>query len=272
MKKSAEKRHAHMIGDPLRTPALLRAVADAVKPEDYVADIGTGLGVLAIAAAKAGAKHVWAIEAERAALSVAKKNAAKARVSEHITFLCGLSFDIKLPGRVDVVLCETVGSCAFDENILAILWDAKKRFLRRGGRIVPAKLELWGAPIGRVPRVDKATHTATVNKSDLLSKPTKLKAIDFASRIPISIHVKTTFAITKPGTAKAVALWPKAIWWGDDEISDASPLAPSTHWKQAIFPLEPRRVQKGKKLGLELMIGPHPDDPKTKTDMLWRWA
>ncbi|MFH1829259.1 MAG: 50S ribosomal protein L11 methyltransferase [Pseudomonadota bacterium] len=269
--KSAKERHAHMVSDPRRTPALLRTVAKAVKPSDTVIDIGTGLGILAIAAVKAGAKHVFAIETDKAALNVAKKNAKKAGAIENISFVNKLSFDVELPKRVDVILCETVGSCAFDENILATLTDAKKRLLKRSGRIIPTKLELWGAPIGRMPKVDEVTYTAAVKKQDLLAKPVMLKAIDFSVHIPKSIHIKTKFTITTAGTAHAVALWPKAFWWGK-EVSDASPLAPITHWKQGILPLEPKSVLKGHNIDLELIIGPHPDDPKTKTDMLWRWG
>ena len=52
-----------MLHDERRTGDYLAALAAAVRPSDVVLDIGTGSGVLAVAAAKAGARHVYAVEA-----------------------------------------------------------------------------------------------------------------------------------------------------------------------------------------------------------------
>ena len=55
--------HARMLHDERRTGDYLTALAAAVRPSDVVLDIGTGSGVLAVAAARAGARHVYAVEA-----------------------------------------------------------------------------------------------------------------------------------------------------------------------------------------------------------------
>src|SRR5262245_50397870 len=55
--------HARMLHDDRRTNDYLAALAAAVRPSDVVLDIGTGSGVLAIAAVRAGARHVYAVEA-----------------------------------------------------------------------------------------------------------------------------------------------------------------------------------------------------------------
>ena len=269
MKRSAPERHAHMVDDPRRTKPLLAAIAALVRGGDAVLDIGTGTGVLAIAAAKAGARRVWAIDADAEALAAARAAAKTARVLPKIEFVEGLSFDLKLRERADLILCETVGSFAFDENILATLSDAKRRLLTSGGRIIPGRLELWGAPIGRLPKVEEPAEIARVKKGDLLAEPVRIATADFAKFIPREVRAKPQFKCAA-GTVHAIAVWPRAVW-GGDHVTDASPLCPPTHWKQGILPIEPRAVKDAERVGIEIVIGPHPDDPKRMTERLWRW-
>lgn len=258
-----------MVGDSRRTQPLLRAIAKAVHPGDVVLDIGTGLGCLAIAAAKAGAKMVWAIDCDAESLDEASAHARKAKVADRITFLEGLSFDADLPERADVILCETVGSFAFDENILATLSDAKRRLLKQKGRIIPCRLELWGAPCARLPRLVAPAEIARVRPRDLLAPPALLTAADLTRFIPPSVHAKRQFRCATAGTIRAVAVWPRVLWW-PEECTDASPSSPPTHWKQGILPIDPHDVRANDIISFELIIEPHPDDPQKMTERLWK--
>ncbi len=269
-RRCAIGRHALMVNDPHRTPALLRAVAAAVRPGDVVLDIGTGLGVLAIAAAELGASEVIACDVDRAALAEARRRAVEAKVADKITFIKSISFDLKLPKGADVVLCETVGSFAFDENILATLSDAKKRLLKRGGKIVPERLELWGAPIARHGRIRPPADIAPVGHDDLMAEPVLMASCDFEKKISTAIRLRPFFKATKSGKIAAFACWPKAIW-RHGHVSDASPLLPPTHWLQGILPVEPRSVDSGERCGIEIIIRPNPLDPMQMTERLWRW-
>jgi len=260
-----------MVDDPRRTPALLEAVRRAVRPGDVVLDIGTGLGILAIEAVRAGAEMVWAVDVDAVALEEAQASAQCERASDRISFVHGLSFDLDLEETASVCLCETVGSFAFDENILVTLADARSRLLDRDARIVPARLELWGALIDSVPRAEGHDELGVVKKEQLLSSPELISAVDFAKGFEERVHAKPSFEMTRDGDALALAVWPRAIWW-QGLTSDASPMEPSTHWKQGLMPLEPKRVARGDVLSLEIIIGPHPEDPLTMTERMWRWA
>ena len=55
--------HATLLSDRTRTHAFLRAIRNVVRPEDVVVEIGTGTALLAMAAIRAGARHVYALEA-----------------------------------------------------------------------------------------------------------------------------------------------------------------------------------------------------------------
>jgi ribosomal protein L11 methyltransferase len=59
------------------TRLCLEAAEDHVQPGDRVLDVGTGSGILAIAAAKLGAAHILALDTDSMALQVAEENAAR---------------------------------------------------------------------------------------------------------------------------------------------------------------------------------------------------
>ncbi|HPW45300.1 MAG TPA: 50S ribosomal protein L11 methyltransferase [bacterium] len=268
---SSKERHARMIGDSLRTAPLISAIRNTVKAGDIVVDIGTGLGILAIEAAKCGAKTVHAIEIDTEAIAMARKNAHTAGLHEKIIFHEQLSFNSEIGCRADVIICETVGSFAFDENILSTLIDAKKRFLSADGTIIPQKLQLWGAGLSKIPATNRISETGKADSNHIVTEPTLLAAVDFKESFSDSIHVKQSLKCISDCEIKGFALWPKAFW-GKSDITDASPFSAPTHWEQGIIGIEPRRFVRNEKATLEFIIGPHPENPMLMTERLWRWA
>ena len=67
----------------------LKMLEQTIKPDQHVADIGTGSGILAIAAIMLGAKHVDAIELDPTAIPVAETNFAINGVTEQISLSQG---------------------------------------------------------------------------------------------------------------------------------------------------------------------------------------
>ena len=62
---------------------------ETVRPNQYIADIGTGSGILAIAAVKLGVKHVDAIELDETAIPIAEDNFKRNDIKKQITLLHG---------------------------------------------------------------------------------------------------------------------------------------------------------------------------------------
>lgn len=138
--------HLAMLNDKLRTDSFISGLQETVKQGDIVLDIGTGTGVLAIAAARAGAKKVYAIEASGMA-DVAQATISKTEVADRITLIRGWSTQVELPEKADVLVSEILGNDPFDENILQTFRDARKRLLNFHPRILPENVKVWVLPV-----------------------------------------------------------------------------------------------------------------------------
>lgn len=141
---------ADMLNDEARTSAFVTAVRDAVRPGDVVVEVGTGSGVLAVTAAKAGARRVYAIEAGAIA-DVAEAVFQDNEVGHRVRLVRGWSAEARLPERADVLVFELIGDGPLDEAVIEVLLDARQRFLKPGGRIVPGRLRIFGLPVSIPP-------------------------------------------------------------------------------------------------------------------------
>lgn len=131
--------HVRMLNDRVRTSRLLAAIKAEVRPGDVVVEIGTGTGVLAVAAAQAGARQVYAIEAGPLA-AVAREFVRANGVADRVTIVEGWSQAVTVPERGDVFVSETIGNAGFDENLIEIARDAMGRLLKPGARMIPRRL------------------------------------------------------------------------------------------------------------------------------------
>jgi protein arginine N-methyltransferase 1 len=138
--------HIGLLNDKMRTSSFLDAIKDSVKKGDIVVDIGTGTGILAIAAALSGAKHVYAIESSDMG-KFAKQNFKANKLEDKITLIQGWSTQVSLPERADMLVSEVIGNEPLGENILEIYSDAFKRHLKPKARIIPKKLKIYGCPV-----------------------------------------------------------------------------------------------------------------------------
>jgi protein arginine N-methyltransferase 1 len=127
-----------MRDDAERTGGFDRAIrsrlARSPPGTEAVLDIGTGpFALLALQAARAGARVVYAVEADPQAFRLAEAavRAATDVPPGVVVLIRGRSTDVTLPEKVDLVLAELVGSVASEEGILATLVDAQKRHAKK---------------------------------------------------------------------------------------------------------------------------------------------
>ncbi len=154
--------HISMLNDRSRTETYVRAITEVVKPGDVVVEIGTGTGILAVAAARAGAARVYAIESAGIA-DAAQAVFSASDVSDRLTLIRGWSTRAELPERADVLLSEIIGADPLEERVLQATADARRRLLKPDARFVPAMIRVFGLAV-TVPdkQLDEVCFSARV--------------------------------------------------------------------------------------------------------------
>src|ERR1700685_4188920 len=95
--------HRLMLRDRERNRQFMAAISQIVKPGDVVADLGAGTGFLSIAAARAGAKRVYAIEAADV-FSLGEKIVKDNHQEKIVRFINAPSSEVALKEKVDVIV------------------------------------------------------------------------------------------------------------------------------------------------------------------------
>ena len=142
----AAKAYVRFLEDRRRTESFLAGVRAVVRPGDVVLDLGTGIGLLAIAAAQAGASRVYALEPTGIG-TLAEANFHANGYGDRITLITGMSTDVELPERADVLLSDLVSNDPLGEGVVQIVADARKRLLKAGARLMPSEVRIHALPV-----------------------------------------------------------------------------------------------------------------------------
>ena len=122
--------HRSMALDGVRNEAYARALTDLVGPDTVVLDLGAGLGIFGLLAAKLGAKRVYCVEPEDV-IEVCREVAARNGWADRIRCLQGKIEAVNLPEQVDVIVSVFTGNLLFSEDLLPALFHARDRYLNQ---------------------------------------------------------------------------------------------------------------------------------------------
>lgn len=115
-------------GNHETTRMCVEALEKYVKTDTTVFDIGTGSGILAIAASKLGAKHVVGVDLDPVAVDSAKENVEFNKL-DNIEILEGNLLDV-VDGKADIVVANIIA------EIICILTDDVKKVLNKEGLFI----------------------------------------------------------------------------------------------------------------------------------------
>lgn len=272
--------HRTLLADRVRNEALYSALKAAIKPgQSVVADIGAGTGLLGFMAAKLGARRVFLLEngdMARVAKKLLRDNGFR-----NVELVPAHSTDVTPPERVDIVVSETLGNYALEENIIETLDDARRRYLKPGGILIPRAITQFVAPVVTARHTAQlqtwrdtgfgldfshAEHLSLNNIYVRRFEPTDLFDEARSAAVWDTIDLTTKARATRRGTVRwsrpkadstALAVNGLALWWSAELIPgitlSTSPLAPETHWEQLYLPIEkPVELKPGETL--EAMI------------------
>jgi hypothetical protein len=276
--------HQSMLIDRERLAAFERAIRKAVPAGGVVVDVGAGTGILSMMACRAGARRVYAIERGEIAEIAAEVIRANA-MSDRITLLRGHSNAIVLPEPADVVVSEVIGNAGVDEGILGTLIDARERFLKREGTLIPRQLRVCVAPV-EMPETYEGTvdfwrsspagfdfekvaamaanepYRHGIHREALRGTPSSAFTIDLERATEPFAEGTCTFRIDRSCEIHGLALWFEAELVSGEILSNAPPNR-TPNWAHFWLPVCPMRtVAEGDEMFVRL---------STWDGYVWRW-
>ena len=134
--------HVPMMNEQHRNSAYYDALKAVVTDKSTVFEIGTGSGLLAMMAAKLGAKQVTTCETVPLIAETAQQIIKDNNFENTINVIAKKSTDIAIgqdmPVQADILVSEIFSSELLGEHVLPSLEDAKRRLLKPQGKVIPA--------------------------------------------------------------------------------------------------------------------------------------
>lgn len=191
---------------------------------------------------------------------------------DRIVLVQGTSSEIELPERVDLIIANIGFSLTLDYMV-----DARQRFLKPGGSMIPRMLDLFCVPVESPAAHHRdvgfwksgpfemdfhplwkmsanTVHQGRFTSDQFLAKPALLSRMDLLEVPEPKIGGEANYIVTRPGTFHGLGVW-YVLWLNEDiTISLAPPLElPYPLWSHLFFPMEdPVQVQPGDRIAAKI--------------------
>ena len=267
--------HYSYLTDKVKLARYEAAITQVVTPGQAVMDLGCGSGLLGLMALRAGAGHVLFVE-EGPIIEVARRAVDEAGFTDKAEFHNVNSFELSLAEPVDVVVCDHIGYFGIDYGALSLLNDARRRFLKPGGELIPCEINLHLAPIesehcrklvqrwrGDEVHADfhwvhapaaNAKHGVGQTADNLLAEPAGIASLVLGEHADEFLQWAASFKATRNGTVDGLLGWFDCTLAGDIRMTNSPTANEAINRPQAFFPLEePVDISSGETIDITVM-------------------
>jgi Tfp pilus assembly protein PilF len=256
--------HVPMMNEQTRNQAYFDGLKAVVTPNASVFEIGTGSGLLAMMAAKLGAKQVITCETVPLIAETAQHIIQDNQFEKTITVIAKksteLEIGVELPTQADILVSEIFSSELLGEYVLPSLEDAKRRLLKPQGKVVPAKGSLMialfsGDDIKRNLMVEDSfglnlqgfnrivSNKRMIARNDLaielLSEGTEAFDFDFEGEDYFPAQsTSLSLTVIKAGTCYGLVQWMKLDMNGDQQVmfeNHPTQTSKVSNWQQCAY-------------------------------------
>jgi hypothetical protein len=254
--------HAAMLFDANRNGLYAAALRRMVGPGSVVLDLGAGLGLHGLLAAAAGASRVYLVEPQPV-VNIAAEVARANGLQDRVVIIQKPIEETNPPELVDLIVSVFTGNLLFSEDLLPLLFEARERWLKPQGRLLPDRAQLWLAPLEATRLHEK--HVAGWSKpvagldygvarrfaanevlwlareefkgTRSLSEGGCVADVHLANARNADCDGRARCPVAADGTCHGLLGWIRMQL--DGEWLSTHPDAPAVHWLPVMLPLDP---------------------------------
>jgi hypothetical protein len=270
--------HRQYLSDQNRLDAFRQAIEELVKPGSVVVDLGAGTGIMGLLACRAGASRVYCIE-QTSLIGLTREIFRANGFADRVSFIKNESMNISLPEKADIVVADQIGRFGFEAGVLEYFSDARRRFLKPAGVLLPSRIDLMVAPIehdelwrqiefwnGKPAGLDflparriavNTGYPAELRPEHLLSSPRVIVSLA-TEECPASISgLEASMEIERAGSLHGIGGWFCARLSPNVTMSNG-PLEPKRIGRRNVyFPIDrPVAVEKGDRVRVTMTLHP----------------
>jgi SAM-dependent methyltransferase len=249
--------------DTRRTEAFRSAIRETVHAGDVVVDAGSGSGILAFFAARAGASRVYAVEIDPVLASWLERSVRANGLADTVHVICGDIGTVRLPTAVDVGICEMLDTGLLDETQVLVLNQLRARgVFSESTRLIPERYETFvelGAaaldcygfrvllPAHRWPQHADPESGWLPMRFQPFSPRTRVASVDFRRLVGPRLYARFSFVCVCDGEINAIRVS------GCAHLTSRISLGPTNAFNgDKIVPIDPLRVRPGQVVHVEV--------------------